>query len=184
VCTLVAATTVALAFFDVPFQFWDYARNLRMSREEVREETKQTEGRPEVRARIRSIQQERARRRMMAQVPKADVVVTNPTHYAVALRYDPATMTAPIVLAKGADLLAARIRELAREHRVTLLSAPLLARALYFSARIDQEIPAGLYRATAQVLAYVFQLRNPRAGVPPPSPPTELPIPAEFRRER
>ncbi|MGE0386507.1 MAG: flagellar biosynthesis protein FlhB [Gammaproteobacteria bacterium] len=181
VCGAVAATTILVALIDVPFQLWDHGRQLRMTREEMREENKETEGRPEVRARIRQIQQEHARRRMMEQVPKADVIVTNPTHYAVALRYDAARMDAPVVVAKGADLIAQRIREIGERHRVPVLSAPLLARALYHTAKLDQQIPAGLYRAVAQVLAYVFQVRALRPGQAAPGMPVDLPIPEEFR---
>ncbi|MCC7410887.1 MAG: flagellar biosynthesis protein FlhB [Gammaproteobacteria bacterium] len=183
VAAMVAAATIAIAIFDVPFQIWDHGRNLRMSREDLREETKETEGRPEVRARIRSIQQALAQRRMMAQVPKADVIVTNPTHYAVALRYEAGSSAAPVLVAKGADHVAARIREVGAEAGVAMLSAPLLARALYFSTDIDEEIPAGLYRAVAQVLAYVFQLRALRPGERAPNPPTDLPIPEDLRRD-
>ncbi len=180
---IIAAATVVIALVDVPFQIWDHHRNLRMSREELKEENKQTEGRPEVRSRIRALQQEVARRRMMEQVPGADVIVTNPTHFAVALRYDPVRMGAPVVVARGADLIARRIRELGEQHGVPVLSAPLLARALYFSTQVDQPIPVGLYRAVAQVLAWVFQLRATGPGQRPPAPPTDLPVPPELRRE-
>lgn len=179
---VVAGSTVLIAALDVPFQIWDHRRQLRMSREEMKEESKQTEGRPEVRSRIRAAQQELARRRMMAQVPRADVIVVNPTHFAVALRYEPQTMAAPVVVAKGVDLLAQRIRALGVRHGVTVLCAPLLARALYYSTRLDEQIPAGLYRAVAQVLAYVFQLRALRPGEPPPAPPADLPVPEELAR--
>ncbi len=181
---VVAAATAVVALVDVPFQIWDHNRNLKMTREEIREETKETDGRPEVKGRIRQLQQEASRRRMMEQVPKADVIVTNPTHYAVALRYDPQAGAAPVVVARGADHLAARIREVGIEHRVAVLSAPPLARALYHTTRLDQEIPAGLYRAVAQVLAHVFQLRALRPGQAVPVLPAELPIPKEFRFDR
>lgn len=175
-----AATLVLIAAVDVPFQIWEHGRQLRMTRQELKDEHKETEGHPEVKGRVRSMQRQMARRRMMAEVPKADVVVTNPTHYAVALRYDPKTMAAPRVVAKGADLVAAEIRRLAREHGVTLVEAPPLARALYASTKLDQEVPAGLYVAVAHILAYVFQLRSHRGTRQEPAPPSDLPIPDEF----
>lgn len=161
----------ALAALDVPFQLFKHRRDLRMSKQEIREEFKQSEGKPEVKGRIRQLQQAASRRRMMAAVPGADVVVTNPTHYAVALKYSAGRMRAPKVVAKGADVIAASIRDLAREHRIPLVSAPPLARALYRSVELDQEIPAQLFQAVAQVLTYVYQLRNWRGGTPYPSSP-------------
>jgi len=154
----------AIAAVDVPLALWQHNRSLRMTREEIREEARDSEGSPEVRNRIRRIQQEQARGRMMAEVPRADVVITNPTHYAVALRYDEARMRAPIVVAKGKDLLAQRIRELAREHAVPLVEAPPLARALHAGCELGDEIPARLYSVVAQVLTYVYQLRVARRG--------------------
>ena len=177
---IIGSSMIAIALLDVPFQIWDHARQLKMSRQEVKEEHKQTEGNPEVRGRIRQLQREMAQRRMMAEVPNADVVITNPTHYAVALRYDQQRMRAPKVVAMGADLVAAQIRTVAAEHGVPLLSAPPLARALYHNAEIGQEIPAGLYQAVAQVLAYVFHL-NEVGGEPREL--TELPIPEELRHD-
>ena len=160
-----------IAGIDVPWQWWRHGRDLRMTKQEVREEYKQSEGRPEVKARIRQVQQALARRRMMSAVPTADVIVTNPTHYAVALRYSPDRMRAPRVVAKGADLVAAAIRDLATEHRVPIVSAPPLARALYRSVALEQEIPDALFQAVAQVLSYVYQLRRWRGGTPPPAAP-------------
>jgi flagellar biosynthetic protein FlhB len=149
-----------------------------MTRQEVRQENKESEGDPQVKAHIRSQQREMARRRMMAEVPKADVVVTNPTHYAVALRYQDGAMGAPRVVAKGAHLLAARIRELAEEHRVPILEAPPLARALYRHAELGDEIPSTLYSAVAEILAYVYQLRrHQQNGGPTPLPPELQPLP-------
>ena len=150
---------VVIAAVDVPFQVWQHSKQLRMTRQEIRDEMKDTEGKPEVKGRIRSLQQQMAQARMMEEVPKADVVITNPTHVAVALRYDERRMKAPIVVAKGVDLIAARIREIATEHEVTLVEAPLLARALNASTALRQEIPAALYLAVAQILAFVFQLK-------------------------
>jgi flagellar biosynthetic protein FlhB len=176
---VLSAVLIVIAAIDVPFQLWDHSRRLRMTREELREEIKETEGRPEVRSRIRALQQQLARRRMMQEVPKADVVVTNPTHYAVALRYDQARMRAPRVVAKGADLMAAQIRQVALAHRVPIYEAPPLARALHANAEIDQEIPAGLYVAVAQLLAWVYALKRAQAdGVPPPDRPV-IDVPAE-----
>jgi flagellar biosynthetic protein FlhB len=154
-----------IAGVDVPFQLWQYARKLRMSREEIKQEYKESEGSPEVKGRIRRLQQDMARRRMMADVPKADVVVTNPTHFAVALRYDENRMRAPIVVAKGADEVAAKIREIAKQHQVPLFEAPPLARVLHRHVEIGDEIPKQLYVAVAQVLTYIFQLRAATRGL-------------------
>jgi flagellar biosynthetic protein FlhB len=150
---------VLIAAIDVPFQLWQYNRDMRMTREEIRQENRESEGSPEIRGRIRALQREMAERRMMDDVPKADVIVVNPTHYAVALRYDDKTMRAPTVVAKGVDLMAARIREVASEHKVPVFEAPPLARALHRSVEIGDEIPADLYVTVAQVLTYIFQLR-------------------------
>lgn len=161
-----------IAAIDVPWQLWQYSHKLRMTREEIRQELKEAEGAPEVRMRIRRAQREFARRRMMHEVPKADVVVVNPTHFAVALRYDDARMRAPLVVAKGTDLIAARIREIATEHSVPIFEAPPLARALHHNVEIGGEIPATLYIAVAQVLTYIYQLKAARtSGAPPPEPP-------------
>ena len=165
---------------DVPFQLWQYYKKLRMTKEEVRKEMKELEGDPQLKARIRSQQREIARRRMMAAVPKAQVVVTNPTHFAVALAYDE-KMPAPRVVAKGRGVIAQRIREIAAEHNVPLLEAPPLARALYAHTEIDDIIPAALYRAVAEVMAYVYQLNAYLArGGKAPVQPAELPVPAEL----
>jgi flagellar biosynthetic protein FlhB len=163
---------VAIAAFDVPFQLWQHSRDLKMTREEVKEEYKESEGSPETRGRIREAQRALARGRMMQEVPKADVVITNPTHFAVALRYDESRNRAPIVVAKGTDLLAARIREIAAENGVPLVAAPPLARALYRSVDLGHEVPAALYVTVAQVLTYVYQLKAAMArGAKPPPPP-------------
>jgi len=176
---IMAASMALIVAVDIPVQIWDHERKLRMTREEVRQENKETEGDPQVKAHIRSQQREMARRRMMAEIPRADVVVTNPAHYAVALRYQDGAMRAPRVVAKGAHLLAARIRALAEEHQVPILGAPPLARALYRHAELGDEIPAALYTAVAEVLAYVYQLRRHREdGSPMPQPPELLPLPA------
>jgi flagellar biosynthetic protein FlhB len=161
-----------IAAVDVPLALWQHHRSLRMTRDEIRQESRETEGSPELRARIRRVQQEIASRRMMEEVPRADVVITNPTHYAIALRYDETRMRAPIVVAKGADLVALRIRELATEHGVPLVEAPPLARALHAGCDLGDEIPARLYAVVAQVLTYVYQLRTARrtGASPPPAP--------------
>lgn len=167
-----------IAAADVPYQVWSLHRKLRMSREDVKQEHKESEGDPQVKARIKRQQQAMARRRMMAEVPKADLVLTNPTHFAVALRYDEAAMNAPRVVAKGTDLVAQRIRDLAREHGVEVLESPALARSLYRHAGLGEEIPGGLYTAVAEVLAWVYQLRRWRAGAgAEPGTPGEPAIP-------
>jgi flagellar biosynthetic protein FlhB len=155
---------VLIALGDAPFQLWSHNRMLRMSRQEIREELKESEGRPEVRSRVRALQQQIANRRMLREVPRADVVVTNPTHFAVAIRYDDKKMRAPIVVAKGVDLMAGRIREIAASNRIALFEAPPLARALYWTTNLGQEIPGQLYLAVAQVLTYVYRLKSALQG--------------------
>lgn len=174
-----AASTLLIVAFDVPFQLWSYNEKLKMTEQEVKDEMKEQEGNPEVKRRIRTLQREMARRRMMAAVPKASVVVTNPTHYAVALRYDEGKDAAPVLLAKGADRVAARIREIAREHGVPLVEAPPLARALYHHVELEQQIPAQLYRAVAELLSYLYQIRLARPGQIPELP-QEWSVPAEL----
>ncbi len=175
-----SAALVIIAAVDVPFQLWEYQKRLRMSRHDVREEMKETDGRPEVKSRIRQLQQQLARRRMMAEVPKADVVITNPTHYAVALRYDPLKMRAPRVVAKGADLVALAIRRVAEAHKVPTFESPHLARALYRSVDIGKEIPGGLYIAVAQVLTYIYQMHRLPAQVFARLARPQPPIAAEY----
>lgn len=160
-----------IAAVDVPWQLIHHANQLKMSKQEIKQEFEQSEGKPEVKGRIRRLQQEFSRGRMMEAVPKADVIVTNPTHYAVALQYAAGKDKAPRVVAKGADLIALQIRELAKLHQVPLVEAPPLARALYRSCEIDTEIPGTLYQAVAQVLSYVYQLRDYTHGERP-APPT------------
>ena len=154
------ASLALVAIVDVPLQIFQFKRALRMTRQEVRDESKELDGRPEVKQRIRQMQQAIARRRMIHKVPTADVVIVNPTHFAVALKYDPKKMRAPVVLAKGVDLVAQNIRRIAEEHRVPVFEAPKLARALYRSTDLNKEIPNGLYVAVAQVLSYVFRVRS------------------------
>lgn len=159
---VVSSTLVLIAAIDVPFQLWDHSQKLKMTLQEVRDELKDTEGKPEVRSKVRQVQQEMAQRRMMEAVPDADVIVTNPTHYSIALKYDHDNMAAPVVLAMGKDLVALKIREIAAFHGIEIFEAPPLARALYANCKIDQQIPAHLYFAVAQILAFVFQLRIAR----------------------
>ncbi len=180
---ILCGSLAAVAALDTPLQLWKHKRQLRMTRQALRDEMKESEGRPEVKSRVRSMQMEMARRRMMDEVPKADVIVTNPTHFAVALKYCQPSMRAPQVVAKGADLMAAQIRNLAAGTGVPLLAAPALARALYYSTDLDREIPAELYLAVAQVLAYVYQVKAARQyGEDVPPPPTDLRIPEEYLR--
>ena len=154
------ASLALIAIVDVPLQIFQFKRALRMTRQELRDESKELDGKPEIKQRIRQMQQTLARRRMMHKVPTADVVIVNPTHFAVALKYDPKKMRAPILLAKGVDLVAQNIRRIAEEHRVPVFEAPKLARALYRSTDLNKEIPNGLYVAVAQVLSYIFRVRT------------------------
>ncbi|MDH0182913.1 flagellar biosynthesis protein FlhB [Stutzerimonas stutzeri] len=184
-CALwMACGLIIIAAVDVPFQLWDNKQKLMMTKQEVKDEYKDSEGKPEVKSRIRQLQREAAQRRMMQAVPEADVVITNPTHFAVALKYDGDKGGAPRLVAKGGDFVALKIREIAQEHKVTVLESPALARAVYYSTELDHEIPAGLYLAVAQVLAYVYQLRQYRAGKGRrPEPLNNLPIPPDLRRD-
>jgi flagellar biosynthetic protein FlhB len=176
-----ACALIFIAILDVPYQIWSYTRKLKMTRQDVKQENKESEGDPHIKGKIRAMQRAMARRRMMSNVPTADVVVTNPTHYAVALKYTEGRMGAPQVVAKGTGAVAARIREVALENKVALLEAPPLARALHFHTEIGEEIPESLYTAVAEVLAYVFQLRayNKQGGVRPGAP-ENLNVPKEL----
>lgn len=188
-----AAYTLIFAFFlmslsmllitvvDIPFQIVEHTKKLKMTHQEVKEEMKNTEGKPEIKSKIRQLQQEMAQGRMMSQVPDADVVITNPTHFAVALKYDAANMSSPKVVAKGADEVAAMIREVATANDVPLVSYPILSRALFYSTQLEDYVPEGLYVAVAQVLAYVFQLKQYKKGQGnAPRPLGKLKIPDEF----
>jgi flagellar biosynthesis protein FlhB len=180
-CGTTVAGMFLLAALDVPYQLWSFHRKLRMTKEEVKQDHREAEGDPKVKGRIRQQQRAMARRRMMAQVPKADVIVTNPTHFAVALQYTDGEMRAPKVIAKGVNLVAARIREIATEHNVPILEAPPLARALYHNVDLNREIPGPLYGAVAQVLAWVYQLKRFREqGGDIPMEPTDLDVPPEL----
>lgn len=176
---IIAGALAVVAAVDVPFQLWRHGEDLKMSRQELRQEHKESEGDPQIKAAIRDQQRAMARRRMMSAVPKASVIVTNPTHYAVALSYEDRTMGAPRVVAKGADLVAARIRALGEEHHVPVLESPALARAIYRHTDIGDEIPETLYTAVAEILAYVFQLRRHREfGDATPLPLRPIAVPA------
>jgi flagellar biosynthetic protein FlhB len=188
-----AAYTLILAFFlmslsmllitivDVPFQIVEHTKKLKMTHQEVKEEMKNTEGKPEIKSKIRQLQQEMAQGRMMSAVPDADVVITNPTHFAVALKYDAANMSSPKLVAKGADEVAAMIRDVARANDVPIVSYPILSRALFYSTRLEEYVPEGLYVAVAQVLAYVFQLKQYKQGQgSAPRPLGRLKIPEEY----
>jgi flagellar biosynthetic protein FlhB len=178
---LMVLVFVVVVAIDVPFQIWSHNKKLRMSRKEIKDEHKENEGDPQIKARIREQQNRMARSRMMSAVPDADVVVTNPTHYAVALAYDADRMAAPRVVAKGSGEIAARIRELAAANKVPLLTAPPLARALHRHADLDAEIPAALYTAVAEVLAWVYQIdRARREGIPEPDTPNAIDVPAKM----
>ncbi len=180
----VSSTMILISLLDAPFQVWNHKRQLKMTRQDVKQEHKDTDGSPELKQKIRQTQMNMSQRRMMEDVPDADVIITNPTHFAVAIKYDQGEMRAPIVVAKGADYVAFEIRRVAKESDVTILSSPSLARAVYFTTELNQEIPEGLYVAVAQVLAYVFQLRKlGPTGVNKPLNPDDLPIPDEMRRD-
>lgn len=155
----VSCSMILIALMDVPYQIFDHSKKLKMTLQEVKDEMKDTEGKPEVKRRIRQLQMEMSQRRMMSAVPEADVVITNPEHFSVALKYDVDGGAAPIVVAKGIDFTAMKIREIANHHQVLILASPELARAIYFTTEVDKEIPSGLYLAVAQVLAFVFQLQ-------------------------
>lgn len=181
----VCATIIVIAAIDVPFQIWQYKKQQRMTKKEVKDERKNMEGSPELKSKIRSLQMDIAMRRMMEEIPKADVVITNPTHFAVALKYDEKKSGAPVLLAKGSDLVAARIRELAKDNEVPIVTAPPLARAVFFSTELDQEIPERLYLAVAQILAYIYQLKQAtNVGATPPDIPTDLDVPDDMWKDK
>jgi flagellar biosynthetic protein FlhB len=173
-----------IAAVDVPFQLYSSKQKLMMTKQEVKDEHKDSEGRPEVKGRVRQLQREMSQRRMMTAIPEADVIITNPTHYAVALKYDPEKGNAPVLLAKGSDFIALKIREIGNQHRIEVLESPALARSIFYSTEIEQQIPAGLYLAVAQVLAYVYQIRQYQAGRGKrPDPLKDVPIPPDLQRD-
>jgi flagellar biosynthetic protein FlhB len=179
---ILSASTIFIVLIDVPYQLHDHKQKMRMSKQEVKDESKDSEGKPEVKGKIRQMQMQMAQNRMMDAVPDADVVITNPTHFSVALKYDPDNMRAPILLAKGVDHLALRIREVAKQGGVEFVESPPLARAIYHSTEVDHEVPEGLYVAVARVLAYVFQLREFRKGQGErPDYPNNPEIPPNYR---
>ena len=177
----ISSGLVFIMAVDVPFQLRSYSNKLMMTRQEVIQESKEANGNPQIKAKIRAQQREMARRRMMSKIPTADVVITNPTHYAVALKYVEGRMNAPVVVAKGVDMVAARIREIAAEHHIPFMEAPPLARALYAHAELNTQIPEALYTAVAEVLAYVFQLRTFNTfGGRVPQKPDRIDVPQEL----
>lgn len=180
---LMCCSIFLIVIIDAPFQLWKHQKDLKMTKQEVKDEHKDSEGSPEVKGRIRRLQMEMANRRMMQEVPKADVVVTNPTHYAVAIKYDETSGQAPTLLAKGNDETAAKIREIALEYDIPLVQSPALARSIYYTTELEQEIPQGLFVAVAQILAYVYQLKMHRKGKAkrPQKPASDLPIPDELK---
>lgn len=180
---ILCSSMLFIVVIDVPFQIWNHNKQLKMTKQEVKDEYKDTEGQPEVKGRVRQMQREMAQRRMMAEVPNADVIVVNPEHYAVAVKYDVNRSIAPFVVAKGVDEVAFQIRAIAREHNVAIVSAPPLARAIYHTTKLDQQVPEGLFTAVAQILAYVFQLRQFQKGKGrrPKAIPLNQPIPDELK---
>ena len=181
---ILSAALIAVAAIDVPYQLHKHSKDLKMSLQEIKDEMKESEGSPEIKGRIRRTQMEMAQNRMMQEVPNADVIITNPSHYAIALKYDEGSGNAPILIAKGIDLIAAQIRNLAIEANVPLVAAPPLARALYYSTELDNEIPQGLYLAVAQVLAYIFQLKEAyKTHGTKPAVPKDIKVPPEFKQE-
>lgn len=179
----ISASLIVITLIDVPFQIYEHHKSMKMSKQDLKDEYKETEGKPEVKGAIRRAQQEASRRRMMAEVPKADVVLTNPTHYAVAISYKNKKRKAPVVVAKGKDLIAFQISTVAQQSKIPIISVPPLARAIYFSTKLNKEIPKGLYIAVAQVLAYIFQLGDKHHYDHKPSILQNVPIPPELARE-
>lgn len=181
--TLMSLSLLIVAGIDVPFQWYSHMKELKMTKQELKDEYKETEGKPEVKGAIRRMQHEIARRRMMTEIPKADVVITNPTHYAVALAYKVGKHRAPVVVAKGKDLIALQIHRVAHANDVPILRLPPLARSIYFSTKLNAAIPQGLYVAVAQVLAYLMQLKDKKNYERAPRNLMDLPIPDELRRD-
>ena len=182
VSVALACSLLFIAAIDVPYQLWDYKKKLKMTMQELKDEFKDTEGKPEVKRKIRELQMSMAQSRMMSAVPDADVVITNPSHFSVALKYDASGQGAPVVVAKGVDTIAFKIREVATANGVEIVESPPLARAIYHTTNIDAEIPSQLYFAVAQVLAYVFQLQNFRARRGKrPKPLGEITVPEDMQ---
>lgn len=178
-CAMILITLV-----DVPFQIHSHTQKLRMTLQQVKDEMKDSEGKPEVKQRIRQLQFQMTQNRMMSALPQADVIITNPQHYAVALKYQQGGDGAPVMIAKGVDFMALKIKEVANLHKITIIESPVLARAIFYNTKLDEEIPEGLYKAVAQVLAYVFQLRQfARGKGPRPILSSDLPVPEELRHD-
>ena len=181
---LMACSTLIIALIDVPFQIFSHAKKLRMTMQEIKDEYKSSEGKPEIKAKIRQLQRDMANRRMMSDVPEADVIITNPTHYAVALKYKPNEMPAPLMVAKGVDMVALKIREIGGEYKVPILELPALSRSIYHHTEIGGEIPEGLYIAVAQVLAYIYQVEQWKKGNVQEKPQEpSYPIPNDLRQD-
>jgi flagellar biosynthetic protein FlhB len=181
---LVLALSIGIIVaIDAPYQVWNHTRQLKMTKQEVKDEHKSTEGSPEIKGRIRRTQYEMSQRRMMQDVPDSDVVITNPTHYSIALKYDAAAGGAPVLSAKGIDEMALHIRTIAKEHQIEIIQSPALARSLYYTAEVGDDIPEELFAAVAQVLAFIFQLNEHKKGkAKKPTPVAKnLPIPDEFK---
>ena len=176
----VSSSLVIIAAIDVPFQAWQHKDKLKMTKQEVKDEHKQAEGDPQVKGRMRQMQRQAATTRMMADVPEADVIITNPTHFSVALKYDQQTGKAPVLLAKGPDFIALKIREVGNYYDIPVIQSPALARAVYKYTEIGDEVPEGLFKVIAQLLAYVYQLRMARTGAKPPEAMPNLDVPDEF----
>lgn len=174
---------IIIAIVDAPYQVWNHNRQLKMTKQEVKDEMKNTEGSPEIKGRIRRTQYEMSQRRMMSEVPNSDVVITNPTHYAIALKYDAKVGGAPVLAAKGIDEMALHIRTIAKEHNIEIIQSPALARSIYYTADVDQEIPEELFAAVAQVLAFIYQLNEHKKGraLRPTPVSKNLPIPDDFK---
>lgn len=178
-----SVSLILVVAIDVPYQIWTFRKQLRMTKQEIKQEYKDSEGKPEIKSKQRQRAREIAFSGMMAEVPKADVVITNPTHFAVALKYDPTKNSAPRLVAKGADLIAEQIKTVAKANNVVILTAPPLARSIYYHTKLFKEIPAGLYVAVAQVLAYVYHLKRYNSGQGPnPGTPPQVDVPPELRR--
>lgn len=178
---LVSSPLIIIAAVDVPFQAWQHKDKLKMTKQEVKDEYKNAEGDPQVKGRIRQLQRQAAMRRMMSDVPQADVIITNPTHYSVALKYDQANGKAPVLLAKGNDFIALKIREIGNYYDIPVIQSPELTRAVYRHTEIGDEIPEGLFQVIAQLLAYVYQIRMARTGEKPPERMPQLEVPEEFQ---
>jgi len=178
-----ALSLIIIVIVDAPYQVWDHNKQLKMSKQEIKDEHKSSEGSPEIKSRIRQTQYEMSQRRMMSDVPDSDVVITNPTHFSVALKYDVDAGGAPQLVAKGVDEMAIHIRTIAKEHNVEILASPALARSLYYTAEVNEDIPEELFAAVAQVLAFIFQLNEHKKGKSkrPNSLSKNLPIPDEFK---